>query len=128
MSGSTTTARRLAGIASITIDGNSFDVTGDLVWNPSTVKRETLSGQTRVEGYSEMPTAGFIACSLRDGGGFLVYGFNQIVNSTIVVQQANGKSIYGAGMWCTECGEVKTADGVFAVRFESDNVTEALAS
>jgi hypothetical protein len=127
MSG-TTTGRRLAGIASITIDGDAYDVVSDLVWNPSSVVRETLKGQTRVEGFSEMPTQGFIACTLRDNGTLSVATFNTLVGSTLVVQQANGKTIYGDGMWCTELGEVRTQEGTYAVRFEGDNVTEGVAA
>lgn len=128
MSGSTSTGRLLAGIASISIDGTSFSVVGDLVWNPSTVRRETLVGQSGVQGFSEMPVAGFIAATLRDAGNVSVAFFNQMRNVTIVVQQANGKSIYGAGMWNTEVAEVRTQEGTFAVRFEGNNVQEDLAT
>src|SRR5215467_11246047 len=126
MSGAT--SRRLAGIASIAIDGTAYDVVSDLVWNPSSVRRETLAGQTRVEGYSEMPVAGFIAATIRDNGGATYADFNAKTNSTIVVQQANGKVIYGAGMWCVESAEVRTQEGTFAVRFEGPSVTETLAA
>lgn len=122
------TTRRLAGISAITIDGTAYDIVGDLTWSPSTVKRETLAGQTRVEGFSEMPVAGFIAATIRDGGGFTVATFNGLTNSTIVVQQANGKSILGNGMWCIDAQEVKTQEGSFGVRFESDDVSEVVAS
>jgi Phage tail tube protein len=125
MSGST--SRLLAGIASITIDGDAFDVVDALVWNPSNVKRETLKGQTRVEGFSEMPEAGYIAGTLRDNGAFQYQAFNQMQDSTIVIEQANGKIIYGSPMWCVESQEVKTMDGTFMVRFEGPNVTEQLA-
>lgn len=126
MSGST--GRRLAGVASITIDGNAYDVVSDLVWNPSTVKRETLKGQTRVEGYSEMPEVGYIAGTLRDNGALQYQTFNQMTAVTIVVQQANGKVIYGSPMWNVTSDEVKTMDGTFSVRFEGLNVSEELAS
>ena len=123
MSGSV--GRRLSGVASITIDGIAYDVVGDLTWSPSTVKRETLAGQTRVEGFSEMPVAGYISATLRDGGGITVADFVGMTSSTVVVQQANGKTIYGAGMWCVDAIEVKTQDGTFSVKFEGDDVTEA---
>ncbi len=127
MSG-TTTARRLAGIASILIDGTAFNVVGDLVWSPSKLKRETLVGQDGVHGYSEMPLQGHIACTLRDAGSISVLAFNSMTNSTVQVVQANGKTIVGTGMWCVDPQEVKTQEGSFEVRFEGDNVQEIVAT
>lgn len=119
-------SRRLAGVASIAIDGQAYDLVGDLVYDVSTVTRTTLLGQDSVHGYSEVPYAGHIACQLRDNGGFSVQGFNQLTSSTVQTSIANGKQIVGTGMWCTGTQEVKTIDGVFEVHFESDNVQEIL--
>lgn len=120
----TPTSRRLAGVTSCTIQGNAYDIVGDCVWSASVVKRETLMGQTRVEGYSEMPSAGFIAMMLRDSSAFSVRNFNGLTDVTVVVFQANGKQIYGDGMWNTETSEVKTQEGTFTVRFEGNDVYE----
>lgn len=116
---------RLAGIASLTIDGDAWDVTGDLEYSPSTVTRETLKGQSRVEGYSEMPQQGYIACTLRDRGDATVFSLNGKTISTIVVQAANGKTIYGAGMWQTGEIAVRTQEGTFSIRFEGPSVVES---
>jgi hypothetical protein len=123
MSGSTT--RRLAGVLAFTIDGDAWDAAGDGEYSPSTVARETLKGQTRVEGFSEMPQQGYISANLRDRGDMTVYSLNQVTNSVIVMQLANGKTVYGSGMW--QIGEigVRTAEGTFSIRFESDSVTES---
>jgi hypothetical protein len=120
-----TTSRRLAGIASMHIDGVPWDVVSDLVYNCNTVTRETLKGQTAVEGYSEMPTQGFIGATLRDRGDATVADFNRMTNATVICRLANGKQVYGSGMWCVEAAEVRTHEASFAVRFEGDNVTEA---
>ena len=122
------TSRRLAGIAAITVDGVSYDIVGDLVWSASSIKRESLSGQTRVEGYSEMPTPGFIEATLRDNSAFAVALFNSLTDSTVAVLQANGKSILGTGMWTTDPQQVRTQEGSFSVRFESDDVSEVNVS
>ncbi len=118
------TSRRLAGIASISIDGSAFDLVGDLSWCPNDIKRETLLGQDGVHGYSEMPMAGYISATIRDNGGITVQDFNNMVNSTVQLVQANGKNIIGTGMWSTDASEVKTQEGTFNVKFESDNVYE----
>jgi hypothetical protein len=119
------TSRRLAGIVTMTIDGNSYDVVSDANYNPSTIKRETLAGQTRVEGFSEMPVAGYIGAVLRDNSAFSVRDFNAATDVTVVLALANGKMVYGNGMWNTELSEVKTQEGTFTVKFESDDVYEA---
>ncbi len=121
MSG-TITSQRLAGLVSLTIDGQAWDVAADFAYNPSTVKRETIKGQSRVEGYSEMPEAGYISATLRDRGNTTVATFNAMTNSTIVAQLANGKTIMGSAMWCVESEEVRTQEATFAVRWDGDVV------
>lgn len=121
-----TTARRVSGVVAITIDGNPYNAS-DVEWSPSTVARETQIDQTAVVGYKEMPKQGFISATIRDAGSLTVAAFNAMTNSTIVIQQANGKTIYGSGMWTTEAQEVKTADGQFNCRWEGTSVAETLA-
>lgn len=120
------TSRRLAGITFITIDGIAYDVVSDVTWSPSVIKRESLIGLSGVDGYSELPLAGYITATIRDNGGITVKDFNDMVASTIQIEQANGKIIIGTGMWSVEANEVKSAEGTFNVRFESDDVMEQL--
>lgn len=121
------TSRRLAGVVALTINGDAWDVAGDLEYSPSTVVRETMKGQSRVEGYSEMPQQGFISMNLRDRADAAVFDLNQATDVTIVAQLANGKTVYGSGMW--QVGEigVRTQEATFTIRFESDSVTETTA-
>ncbi len=125
MSGTRTT-KRLAGVASITIDGDAWDIVGDLEYSPTTVTRETLKGQTAVEGYSEMPMEGFISMRLRDRADATVYSLNGKTSTQIIAQLANGKTVYGYGMW--QVGElgVNTQEATFSIRFESGEVVESL--
>jgi hypothetical protein len=123
MSGSTN--RRLAGLASITIDGDCWDVAGDLEYSPSTVSRETLKGQTAVEGYSEMPQQGYMSMRLRDRADETVYSLNGKTASTIIAQLANGKTVYGYGLWQTGEIGVNTQEATFTIRFEGPSVVES---
>jgi len=116
---------RLAGIATVTVDGQNYMLSGDLTYQVSTVKRETLIGQDRVHGYSETPVAGFISGTFRDAGDLTVADFNAMSNATVVVELANGKTIVGRNMWTVETQEVKTAEGTFDVRWEGFSVQEA---
>ncbi len=109
---------RRAGIASAEIDGEAVDVAGDLTYNPSTVKRETLSGQSGIQGFSEMPMASKMSFKARDSGSLTVAAYNAKTNSTLVFVLANGKTVRGEGLWCTNTGDVNSAEGTFDVEFE----------
>lgn len=115
----------LAGIASLTIDGVNYLVAGDLKYQVSGRKRETLIGQDKVHGYSEVPRQGKISLSLRDRGDLSVAAVQAITNSTIVAELANGKTIVGRNMWNVEDQEVDTAEGKFDAVFEGVSVVEA---
>jgi hypothetical protein len=123
MSGST--SGRLSGVVALTIDGDAWDAVDACEYSPTTVLRETLKGQSRVEGFSEMPQQGWISANLRDRGDTTVYSLNGKTSTTVVVQLANGKTVYGAGMW--QVGEitVATKEGSFGIRFESGSVIES---
>ena len=113
-----------AGVASITIDGEAFDAAGDVVYSATNLARETLIGQSGIQGFSEVPKAGFIAARIRDAASMNVAAFMGKRNSTVEVVTASGKRITGAGMWCTECSEVATQEATFTLRFEGPSVVE----
>jgi Phage tail tube protein len=118
---------RLAGVVAFTINGAAWNVVGDLEYAPTTVVRETLKGQSAVEGYSEMPTQGYISANLRDQGSTTIASLNALTNATVIAQLANGKTIYATPLW--QVGElgVNTQEGTFALRLEGPSVIEDVA-
>ncbi len=118
------TTNRLAGIATVTVDGVNYLLSGEFTYRPSTVTRESLKGQDTVHGYKEMPETGKIGATFRDASNMSVAAFNAMTNVTFVGQLANGKVIIGRNMWTVESQEVKTEDGTFEVSFEGPSVTE----
>jgi hypothetical protein len=124
MSGTLTpTGGRIAGVASLTINGTPYDAK-DITYNPSRVKRETQVGQTNVAGFSEMPVAGMIHATLFTSVGVRATPFNALTGATVVAQLANGTIVSGYNMWTTEVGDVNTTDGTFEVHFEGLQVGE----
>lgn len=119
------TTNRLAGVAYVSVDGKNYMLTGQLSYSPSTVIRQTLTGQDRVQGYSEMPHPGSIGGTFRDAGGLTVADFNAMSNVTVVCELANGKTIIGRNMWTTDAQEVDTEQGSFSVKWEGPLVEEA---
>lgn len=118
---------RLAGITGLTVDGNAYMVVSDVVWSPSTVRRETLVGLDSVHGFSEVPVQGFIEATLRDSGTLSVASFNQMSCNEVQVTLANGKLVGGAALWTVNVQEVRAAEGTFVVRFEGNDVSETFA-
>lgn len=116
---------RLAGIATLSVDGNVYRLQGSLAYNPSKINRTTLTGQDGVHGYSEMPVAGHIVGTFRDSGGLKVADFNAMTNVTVNCELANGKVVVGRNMWQVgEALEVNTQEGTVEVRWESEDVAE----
>ena len=105
------------------MDGEALDVS-DVTYNANQIKRETQTGQNGVHGFSAMPVAPSISFTVRDAGNLSQQSFNQMTSSTVVIQLANGKTVYGDGMWTTEVAEVNTTEGTFKVTFEGITVTE----
>lgn len=119
-----TPPNRRAGLASLSIDGVAYDVVSDASYFAAKVKRDTLIGQSGVQGYSEMPVAGYISATIRDNGSLSAASINDLTNSTVVLALANGKLVYGDGMWCTDLEAVKSQDATFSIKFEGSTVFE----
>lgn len=107
-----------AGIASLTIDGSNFDVVGDLRYNPATVKREMLIGQSGPQGHKVSYVNGFISAKLRDANGLTVRDFQDMTDVTVVGVLVSGKTVSGAGLTQTNELDVDTMEATFDVKFE----------
>jgi hypothetical protein len=136
MSGSNTTAYNgylgtsniLAGIASLTINGEVFDVM-ESNYSPSNLQIETLVSLNGISGLKATPRAGFITATLRDAGNLSVATINAMRSANLVLVTAAGKTISGTGMWFAgEPSSVNVAEGTFEVRFEGTNVNEVTTS
>lgn len=121
------TTMRRAGVAAGFINGVPYDII-ETRYSPSKSVKETLKGQNGIHGFSEMPQQGRIVMSIRDAGGMSVADFSGMSDVEVQLSLANGKTVGGAGMWCTESVEVNTVEGTMEVTFEGASVTETLAS
>lgn len=121
------TTMRRAGVAAGFINGVPYDII-ETRYSPSKSVRETLKGQNGIHGFSEMPQQGRIVMSIRDAGGMSVADFSGMSDVEVQLSLANGKTVGGAGMWCTEPVEVNTVEGTMEVTFEGASVAETLAS
>ena len=120
-------SNRLAGTASITVSGKNYMLVGELSYDPTNVKRESLVGQDAPHGFKESPKTGKISGTLRDSGSLVIADINGMVNETVVLSLANGKTVIGRNMWTVDAQEVKTAEGTFECTWEGPSVTEVTA-
>ena len=118
---------RRAGVTEGYVNGVSYDIT-ESRYSPTRWVRETLKGQNGIHGYSENYQQGRIVLSVRDAGGLTVADFNDMVDAEVQLQLANGKSVGGQPMWCTEAIEVNTAEATMEVTFEGPSVIETTTS
>ena len=118
----------IAGIAQITVDGETYQLEGGLKYSPSSVKRESMIGQDGFHGFKETPVTGSISMTIRDAGSLAVSDFNAMRNATVVAQLANGKVIVGRNMGAVDVQEVDTGDAKFDVKFEGPQVSEQTVS
>ncbi|MFC0407917.1 phage tail tube protein [Roseomonas elaeocarpi] len=123
-SGAATTGQRRAGVVALTIDGEAIDVASDCVYDPTTVTRSELLGQSGPQGFSETRKNGAIGFTVRDAANMTVANFMAMTDVSVVAVLANGKTVSGDNMWCLECSEVKTADGTFTVSLRGPRVDE----
>lgn len=114
----------LAGTATLTINGEAWNVVGEAQWQASGMVNETLKGQSTVEGFSAMPGQGFIQATLRDRRDAKVSDFQGASGLTAILELANGKVITAVNAWQTENINVNTQEGTFELHIESDTVTE----
>ncbi|MBI6944202.1 phage tail tube protein [Pseudomonas putida] len=108
----------LAGTATITADGATYMLVGDLSYDPSTVAREELTGQDGTHGYKEKPKFGQIKATLRDTGSLTIADLNAMSNVTVVLDLANGKTVLGRNMFTVDPQSVSTEEGTVEVTWK----------
>ncbi len=121
------TSGAIAGTASATINGKSYNIAGEGTYQPSGSKREPLIGQDGFHGFSEMPQPGKITWKGRDTGAISIAELSEAVDATVVLILANGKTVIGRNMARMGDGPitVNTEDSTFDVEFVGPDVTEA---
>ncbi len=90
---------RVAGVAYLSVNGQTLPLAGEFEYMPSTVKRDPMVGVDGVHGYKELPVPGWIKGSIRDAFGLTVTQLNAMTNVNVVCQLANGKTVNGRNMW-----------------------------
>ena len=116
----------VSGTAYFSLNGKRMRLAADATWTPSTPSRETVTGMDAVHGYKQKPAAGKISVKLRDASDVSVTDLGNATNVSISIEEANGKTVTGAGMWCTEQPEVDVEEATIDWKLEGGSVTELM--
>ena len=116
--------RRVAGTAYITMDGSQLALRGNLTVSLSRVERSGIAGLDRTHGYMEKPRVQYIEGDITLVEGFSVEDLDNIVDATIVVQLANGKSYSLFEAWTKAAHEINAEQGQVRVRWEGMDGSE----
>lgn len=120
-------SERRAGYTTLSINGESYDIVGDVTYNLGKPKREKLVGANGTQGYKEMPQVAFFECQVRTSSSFSRSDFADIVDATALLKHADGTSLmYQGSDYCAE-GDGSTEEGTFQCRFEADAAEEISA-
>ena len=111
-------AQRIAGIATLTIDGQQMAVRANFTVSPSIVERTMLAGQDGIHGYQELPRIPYIEADISTLPDFNVADLANQVDATVVAQLANGRNYQLTNATCKDGVEINTRDGQFRVRWE----------
>jgi len=112
------TTNRIGGMLSLTVDGNLYEARGNFRVTPGTVKREGVAGQDRVHGYTETPIVPQIQGDISIGNQLSLEQLEQITDSTIQVQLANGVTYVLVQGWTKSAFEIDTVEGKFECVFQ----------
>lgn len=109
---------RRAGLIGLDLDGETFDVVGNVVYSLGKAVREGLPGADRMHGYRETPGTPFAEMSLRDGSGVDLADLVTRDDSTLQLLLSNGKTFVLEQCWQAGTGEVSSESGEISARFE----------
>jgi hypothetical protein len=109
---------RIGGIIQFKVDGETYLAKGAFTYNLGEPKREMVVGSDGVHGFKEMPKVAFIEGSITDTDELDLSALQQLRDTTVTLNLANGKVISLESAVYTADGDVTTEEGEVQVRFE----------
>lgn len=119
--------QRIAGIATVRVDGNQFALRGNMRVRPSSVERKGIAGQDYVHGYQESPVVPGIEGDFSLIPGLSLEDVEAITDATVQADLANGSIYVLRGAWCTSAFDIQSSEGQVAIKFEGLSCDEVVA-
>lgn len=120
-------AQRIAGICFFKVDGQQYPLRGSFKVQPFNTKKEGIAGQDGIHGYKETPIIPFIEGEVSDLGSFSLSQLQQVTNSTITAELANGKVYTLRNAWFVDAPDLDAVDGKITIKFEGRSCIEQTA-
>lgn len=117
-------AQRIAGIAFLKVDGDLYPLRGNFTVSPSSVERAGIAGQDYIHGYSELPRLPVISGDVSLDPRLSMDDVEQVTNSTVTAELANGKTYVLREAWCTAALELNSREGQTRVTFQGVSCDE----
>ena len=119
-------ANRVSGIISFKVDGEVYNAKGSFTLNYGFETREAIIGSDTIHGYKAMPVAPGIQGAITDDGNLDIQKLANITDSTITVQQANGKIFVLRNAWHTNPDGlgITTEESEVAVAFQGKSAED----
>lgn len=117
---------RVAGIISFKIDGEVYNAKGAFTLNFGFETRDAIVGTDRVHGFKATVVVPSITGAITDDGSVDVTKLANITDSTITVNQGNGKIFVLRNAWSTNPDgiSVNTEESEIAVSFQGKSAEE----
>ncbi|MGY3278126.1 phage tail tube protein [Bradyrhizobium sp. S3.7.6] len=109
---------RIGGVLSLRVDGTQYEARGSFQVTPGKVRRTGVAGQDFVHGYIEEPIVPQIKGDISIGNLLSLEQLEQITDSTVQVQLANGRTYVLTDAWVTAAFTIDAHDGKVDVTFE----------
>jgi len=120
----TSNVNRIGGTLSFRVDGNQYEARGAFMVTGMVVKRTGVAGMDGVHGYIEVPIVPEIKGEISIGNNLSLVQLENITQSTIQIDLANGNSYILTNGWCESGHVIDAHDGKVAVLFQGITLQE----
>ena len=117
-------AKRIGGIATVTVSGRVFPLRGSFTVSPSAVERQGIPVQDGVHGYTENPRVPYIEGNISLPPEVSIEDLDGMTNETVQADLANGRSYVLREAWTRSAHEIDTKEGQAKVRWEGISCRE----
>lgn len=114
----------IGGTAYLKVDGQQFQLQGDLEIMPDDVEREGVAGQDGPHGYLERPRVPQISGTFSDDPALTFAGIARMTDVTVTVELINGKVFILRNAWTAESRTLSTNEGRYQVVWQGLRMEE----
>jgi hypothetical protein len=108
---------RISGVVTVTVDGQSFDLTGDVAAPLNKTTKESVTSLSGAVHYKETPIAPYLSCTFMVTEEFPVKKLQESDDMTLVAKFANGLTYQLSGAFVEGEMEFSSDGGSVEVRF-----------